>query len=227
MSVGENIRKARIAIGLKQSELAAMVNTSQSMIAQYESGKRTPKTDKLSKIATALGRDISDLDSDYNSKRDLVYDPWVLPKTLVFIRNSLGLSIEDASKIVNIAPSILDSYEQTELLIPEKSLHAIADNYSDYCKSKKTLENELDSLGITIALGYLYLTFECEELKRIIGETAITTSEHTLLKQFSNLNSKGKSIALDRIKELCEIPRYITDNNTSNKQYIIALNGDE
>lgn len=51
MSIGENIKIKRLAIGLSQNELAAAVGVKQPTIAQYERGSKVP--------SMILGRDIA------------------------------------------------------------------------------------------------------------------------------------------------------------------------
>ena len=54
MSFDEELKAARKHIGLSQKGLAEKLNVTPSMIAQYESKKRKPKKETLSKIAEAL-----------------------------------------------------------------------------------------------------------------------------------------------------------------------------
>lgn len=54
MNIGERIREYRKKAGLSQKELGQKLDVSQQHIAQYESGKRTPKLDTIQKIADAL-----------------------------------------------------------------------------------------------------------------------------------------------------------------------------
>lgn len=61
MSIGERIRDYRKKVGLSQKELGKILEVSQQHIAQYESGKRTPKLDTIQKIAAALQVDVNTL----------------------------------------------------------------------------------------------------------------------------------------------------------------------
>ena len=54
MSVGDRIKAARKEKSLTQTELGKKLNVSQSMIAQYERGDRTPNDDTLQRIAAIL-----------------------------------------------------------------------------------------------------------------------------------------------------------------------------
>ena len=49
MSFGSRLKEARKKSGLTQAEVAEKLNVSASMIAQYETGKRNPKKETLSK----------------------------------------------------------------------------------------------------------------------------------------------------------------------------------
>nr|WP_321153051.1 helix-turn-helix transcriptional regulator [uncultured Acetatifactor sp.] len=64
MSIGENIKKCRTEIGLSQKELGKKLGVSQAMIAQYEKGKRIPKMETVSKIASALGVTLTEIYSN-------------------------------------------------------------------------------------------------------------------------------------------------------------------
>lgn len=53
--IGEKIRDARKAAGLTQWQLANKIYVSESYIALIESGKRSPSTSVLTKLAEVLG----------------------------------------------------------------------------------------------------------------------------------------------------------------------------
>ena len=55
------IRHYRQKKGLSQTQLAEKLRVQQSTIAMWESGKNTPRTDKLIEIADVLDCEISDL----------------------------------------------------------------------------------------------------------------------------------------------------------------------
>lgn len=54
MKLGAAIKDARKRAGLKQGELAAHVDLTQSYLSQIESGKREPHLSKLKRIAEVL-----------------------------------------------------------------------------------------------------------------------------------------------------------------------------
>ena len=61
MTIGERIKQARKAKGLKQKELAEMLEVSNGAIQQWENGKRSPKLETIRKIASALDVDVYSL----------------------------------------------------------------------------------------------------------------------------------------------------------------------
>lgn len=61
MTIGENIKRIRLQRGLTQKELSQLVGIAESAIRGYELGIRTPKIDKLQKIAYALGVNVETL----------------------------------------------------------------------------------------------------------------------------------------------------------------------
>lgn len=55
MQTGERIRRARKAAGFTQDQVAARLGKSKGLVANYESGYRTPDDETLSAIAETLG----------------------------------------------------------------------------------------------------------------------------------------------------------------------------
>ena len=61
MTVGERIKEYRKLKGWSQKKLATESGVAEITIRQYENGTRTPRTDKLPNIATALNVNVTDL----------------------------------------------------------------------------------------------------------------------------------------------------------------------
>lgn len=55
MTIGEKIRKARQLYGYTQAQLASISSLPLATIKQYESNRRTPKTEQLNQLSKALG----------------------------------------------------------------------------------------------------------------------------------------------------------------------------
>lgn len=71
MTIGDKIKAARKKKSLTQTELGKKLNVSQSMIAQYERGDRTPNNDTLQRIAAILDVSYYEL-SENNSIENLL-----------------------------------------------------------------------------------------------------------------------------------------------------------
>ena len=59
MSIGENIKKARIDAGLSQKQLGERLGITAQSVAQWETGRREPKYQSIVKIADALNVPVS------------------------------------------------------------------------------------------------------------------------------------------------------------------------
>lgn len=55
MSIGEQIRLARLAKGLKQNELGSMIGCGSSAISNYEKGLREPNVHQINMLSKVLG----------------------------------------------------------------------------------------------------------------------------------------------------------------------------
>lgn len=62
MTIGQNIKTFRNKQGLTQSKLSELTGIAEVTIRKYESGKITPKSKNLNRLAKGLGVSPSDLD---------------------------------------------------------------------------------------------------------------------------------------------------------------------
>lgn len=145
MTVGERIAKTRIEKKIPQKDLANKLGVSPSMIAQYESGRRTPSEETLIRISALL-------DVPYHSLIDVEQiSPELLLKTkedeLANLRGKNMLVYQTILKLEN------------DLSAAQKHSSNRESNTSDTIKSleqelqKYTVENEL--LGRKIESTYL------------------------------------------------------------------------
>lgn len=67
MSIGDNIKKLRKEKNYTQKQLAEMSGIATITLQQYELGKRTPQTEQLIKLSSALQVDINSLLEDSDS----------------------------------------------------------------------------------------------------------------------------------------------------------------
>lgn len=61
MDLGEQLRRARTAVGITQTELARRSGVAQSNIAAYENGRRRPSEDMLARLIAATRQRPSEL----------------------------------------------------------------------------------------------------------------------------------------------------------------------
>ena len=59
--LGENIKRAREELGMKQSELADAVGVTQSSIVYFEKGARNPSIPTLKLLSKVLGKTMDEL----------------------------------------------------------------------------------------------------------------------------------------------------------------------
>jgi transcriptional regulator with XRE-family HTH domain len=59
--IGEEVRRRREALGLTGAQLATRAGLAPSAVSQIETGKRTPSSTSVIKLATALGLEVGDL----------------------------------------------------------------------------------------------------------------------------------------------------------------------
>ena len=61
MSIAENIKAIRTDMHFSQLDLATKLGVDPSTIAKWETGKASPRTDKLPELAKVLKCEVSDL----------------------------------------------------------------------------------------------------------------------------------------------------------------------
>lgn len=62
MTIGERIRKERLAHGLTITELAERIGVTRSAVGQWENGRTEPTRENVRAVATALGIQPQQLD---------------------------------------------------------------------------------------------------------------------------------------------------------------------
>ena len=129
MTTGELIRAARKKAGLTQKELGAKLGVSGAMIAQYETGVRTPKVDTMQRIAeplsvswidlysVPLGEYIeskSEIDKHRNMYTELFFDPEIQKTSAAFRTNgftkqfvpSASADTEEKERLISVVVSL-------------------------------------------------------------------------------------------------------------------------
>lgn len=74
MTFSENLKRIRIKKGFSQKEIADRLGVSQPSYAQYENGKRNPKSATIMRIAQALECSPADLDTELSKIEISVFE---------------------------------------------------------------------------------------------------------------------------------------------------------
>ena len=72
MSIGQRLKEARIARGMKQEELAAAVGVTKGAIGNYETEVSSPKDSILIKLMDVLGVDANFVYQDYMQSQSIL-----------------------------------------------------------------------------------------------------------------------------------------------------------
>lgn len=100
MSIGDNIKRARLHNGISQKKLAETLEIPVSTLANYENNHREPKTEVLKKIAESLDVSLMDLIYDRDIKKE--------EERLKKIKEQIPKSEQD---IINWSPSTIEEFD--------------------------------------------------------------------------------------------------------------------
>lgn len=109
MNTGEKLKLRRKIRGLTQKELAQHSLVSENAIKQYETNKRTPRIEQLTKLSNVLDCSPLDLlDDDLNplSKWNYQFDTAVLSQEVHLFDSISELYGKDASMLLSIYTSL-------------------------------------------------------------------------------------------------------------------------
>ena len=95
---GELIKSVRIQLGLYGEELGNKLGVSKATISLWETGKTSPRIDKLNELAKLSGKDISYFYEDTGLDQLIEYNITNLKKTLDSINDINPLSLKNQYK---------------------------------------------------------------------------------------------------------------------------------
>lgn len=153
MTTGQKIKKLRIQKGMTQKELAAVLNTSQQNLAQYENDKRNPKIGTLKRIAGALNVSINELLGDdlVKSWMDTIYDTAnalveIHDSTMTELAQDISTILKDLSYITeeSMKDKILENFSKVNL----EGLQKIYDYSEDIAANPKYQKSDNDSSSL-------------------------------------------------------------------------------
>ena len=186
VTVGEKIRSSRIDAGLTQKELGDKMGVDSATVGKYERGILNPKKETIQKFATALGVDYYTLDS-----KSFVTDK--LSPTLALYKKMIAFIEHQIASGTTI--TLQSAQEERDKLIPELI----------------KVNREISEAELRNAVPL----YSEEDLQRLIekinwksDEAARAEEEKRLLEKFRRLNKAGKKVAVERVEELTQIPKY-------------------
>ena len=113
-----------------------------------------------------------------------------LGQNIQILRKETGLTQAELARKIDVSAITIQQYERG---VREPNL--------------ETIEKIAKALGVefidVLAIG----TIQAQS-KSHTGNAAITEKENRLLSHFRNLNDNGQSVAVERVQELTQIPRY-------------------
>lgn len=137
-SFRENLVQFRKICGLTQTELAEAIGVSHTSIVKYESGKMTPKTEKLIALSNVLGHDFV---SDFVGER------------IKEARKAISVTQEELAEILGVSYATVSRYEHGETDITVKRMWKIADALGCSMCYLIGAESKGATVGVTISVN--------------------------------------------------------------------------
>ena len=178
MTIGEMLKKARIDAGLTQKQLAEKCEMADSAIRKYESGRIVPKIKTITKIASALGMSTSDFISGDS------YSEKSIDERIFFAEREIVSRIRRNIKF--------ERYNN-----PDSKIDLAPDISKKYALPEETLKNASDKLA-WLATD-IHLATEVDDLPE---------HHRQVIDLMDTLNEVGQRVAVARIEELSQIPKY-------------------
>lgn len=188
LAIGEAIKCARKNAGMTQKQLAEKCKMADSAIRKYESGRIVPKIKTIEKIANALGMTTSDFisENDYSESSSDERKFYAIQELTSRIRRKIKIEqYEHPEKSINSEKRKEWIYE----LIP-----SIAKKYAI---SEKTLKTSFENIDFFVT--DIHLATEIDELPEHYRQ---------MIDLMDSLNENGQRIAVARVEELTQIPKY-------------------
>lgn len=211
MTTGELIRHARISAGLTQKELGERAGIAEPTIGRYELGKLNPKPSTLKKIADAIGVSWSSLlpESLIEKSDDLAN--YELIMTCItkaqkdLLNNSGHYDTEYVKQVLSSLQDIADFLKrdlQGELpSIPGNTTTICENSRSSYSLSQQEEPAKNDKKPKSNDA-------ESRTQKNVEIRLREKNNLECIIKDYKTLSLEGQQVAVERVHELTEIPRY-------------------
>ena len=188
MTIGEMLKNARIDAGLTQKQLAEKCKMADSAIRKYESGRIVPKIKTITKIASALGMSTSDFISNDSYFEKSIDERVFFAEREIISRIRRNIKFE---RYNNPDGKIDDQ------LIKEWIFDLVPGISKKYALPEETLKNASDRLAWNAT--DIHLTTEIDDLP---------DHHRQVIDLMDTLNEIGQRVAVARIEELSQIPKY-------------------
>lgn len=146
MISGSEIKKRRKALGLSQQTLATAAGVSRSAVYDWERGTYSPEGENAKSLAKVLEISIAYLMGETDNPSPIKKGS---KSALSYMREETGLSLEEASKLINLPAKDIEMMEENEHLSNEELKQKLIKAYVKYFSQKDgdKEESEKDKKG--------------------------------------------------------------------------------
>ena len=188
MKFNERLKMVRKENGLTQAELAERVGISINSVRLYESGKVTPKIGTMIKIADIFGMSINDFLSGDSYPEKLIDERIFFAEREIVSRIRRNIKFER----YNNPDCKIDNQR-----IKEWIFDLVPDISKKYALPEETLKNASDRLAWNAT--DIHLATDIDDLPE---------HHRQVIDLMDTLNEVGQRVAVARIEELSQIPKY-------------------
>lgn len=185
------IKALRIKKGFSQENLAEKLNIPLYVYTAYENNVYNFTDETIIKIFEFLG----EVPEEYLIHNGNIY-MMLVGGRIKKVREDHGLSIVELSRKTEIPENIIEAFENQTLYPSQNDLDIIA----------VVLKTSSDYL-----LGFPNCCLPNERKTMLTLELKANELERNLFNEFNKLNSLGKKVAIERVQELSELPKYTTN----------------
>ena len=206
-SIGDVIKEYRTSANLTQSELASRLGVSPQIISQYERGIKKPKIETVAKIANALGVEIT----DFYWHSDI--------EQIEHIESTLSREYSAINELaISVAYKEYKLKREGVIITPDVRKNLISDA-APYFAKKFLISPKLITIDYQKAIAAIEHLYS--EIQSDVDHTFIDDCAKQLNNAFEKLNEEGNRIAIERIEELTEIPKYRYRDSESEEDFPI------
>lgn len=198
MTTGECIKAARKKAHMTQATLGKELGVSASMIAQYENGARKPKYETLKKIADALNRATENARKESGEPEIFWFE--LSPDSLAEYPNEFVSAY--ASAIAMKAVDVTVEYDKRKRADIDFSHVERSESAKKFMEVLLSRRDDVEKFVRNMDATHIE-----------IGAPKVLTEADLFMEIFSRLNDDGKRVALERLQELAEIPKYQMDQS--------------